>query len=156
MRKAQAATRHPDERYVAILDHLCEQGRLGRKTGAGYYAYTDGKQIKTTDVTVRGIITQASKQRCITRRTLSGADIQRRALLAMVNEAALLLAQGVASRASDIDVVLVQGYGFPRWEGGPVFWAHQQDRTVLAQDLQALAAKSGHGFVVADLSVLLD
>lgn len=156
MRKSLVATRHPDERYVAILDQLCEQGRLGRKTGAGYYTYTDGKQVKTTDAVVRGIIAQASMQRSITRRVLSAADIQRRAMLAMVNEAALLLAAGVASRASDIDVVLAQGYGFPRWEGGPVFWARQQDRSALAQDLQTMATQSGHGFVVADLSVLLD
>ena len=156
MRKAQAATRDPRERYVAILDQLCEQGRLGRKTGAGYYGYPDGKQVKTTDATVRAIIEQASRERGITRRLLSATEIQRRALLAMVNEAALLLAEGVASRASDIDVVLVQGYGFPRWEGGPVFWARQQDRAQLAQDLQRLAHESGHGFVLADLSVLLN
>ena len=156
MRKSQAAARHPEERYVAILDQLCEQGRLGRKTGAGYYSHVDGKQVKTTDVTVRNIIAQASTQRSITRRSLTASDIQRRVLLAMVNEAALLLSEGVASRASDIDVVLVQGYGFPRWEGGPVFWARQQDRAALAQDLQILAKETGHGFVVADLSVLLD
>jgi 3-hydroxyacyl-CoA dehydrogenase len=156
MRRAQAASRHPDERYVAILDHLCELGRLGRKTGAGYYSYTDGKQVKSTDSVVRDIICQASTQRGLTRHTLSAAGIQRRALLAMVNEAALLLGEGVASRASDIDVVLVQGYGFPRWEGGPVFWARQQDRQTLHQDLQTLAREAGHGFVVADLSVLLD
>ena len=156
MRKAQAATRDPRERYVAILDQLCEQGRLGRRSGAGYYSYPDGKQVKTTDAWVRGIIEQASRQRGITRRALDATEIQRRALLAMVNEAALLLAAGVASRASDIDVVLVQGYGFPRWEGGPVFWARQQDRAQLAQDLQRLAPESGHGFVVADLSVLLN
>ena len=156
MRKSQAATRHPDERYVAILDQLCEQGRLGRKTGAGYYTYVDGKQVKTTDAVVRGIIAQASAQRSITRCSLTASGIQRRVLLAMVNEAALLLSEGVVSRASDIDVVLVQGYGFPRWEGGPVFWARQQDRAVLAQDLQILAKETGHGFVVADLSVLLD
>ncbi len=156
MRKAQAATRDPRERYVAILDHLCEQGRLGRKTCAGYYRYEDGKQVKTTDEAVRAIVTQASKERGITRRTLSASEIQRRALLAMVNEAALLLAEGVASRASDIDVVLVQGYGFPRWEGGPVFWARQQERATLDQDLQNLARETGHGFVLADLTVLLD
>lgn len=155
MRKAQAASRDPRERYVAILDQLCEQGRLGRKTGAGYYGYPDGKQVKTTDAMVRGVIEQASNQRGITRRPLDATDIQRRALLAMVNEAALLLAEGVASRASDIDVVLVQGYGFPRWEGGPVFWVRQQDPAQLAQDLQRLAHASGHGFVLADLSVLL-
>ena len=156
MRQAQAATRDPRERYVAILDQLCEQGRLGRKTGAGYYSYPDGKRVLTTDAVVRDIIEQASSQRDITRRTLDATKIQRRALLAMVNEAALLLAEGVASRASDIDVVLVQGYGFPRWEGGPVFWARQQDPAHLAQDLQRLAQTSGHGFVRADLSVLLN
>jgi len=156
MRKAQAATRDPRERYVAVLDQLCEQGRLGRKTGAGYYRYEGGQQVKTSDAVVRAIIEQASAQRGITRRTLGAAKIQRRALLAMVNEAALLLAEGVASRASDIDVVLVQGYGFPRWEGGPVFWARQQDRAVLTRDLQTLAREAGHGFVLADLSILLD
>ncbi|WP_101048316.1 3-hydroxyacyl-CoA dehydrogenase, partial [Macromonas nakdongensis] len=145
MRKAQAATRDPRERYVSILDQLCEQGRLGRKTGAGYYTYTDGKAAKTTDATVRGIIEQASAARGLTRQPLSGDQITRRALLAMVNEAALLFAEGVAARASDIDVVLVQGYGFPRWEGGPVFWARQQDRATLARDLQALVRDAGFG-----------
>ena len=156
MRKAQAAKRDSRERYVAILDQLCEQGRLGRKTGAGYYRYEGGKQVKTTDAVVRGIIEQASEQRGLTRRTLKPAEIQRRALLAMVNEAALLLKEGVASRASDIDVVLVQGYGFPRWEGGPVFWARQQDRIAIIRDLQTLAHEAGQGFVLADLSILLD
>ncbi len=155
MRKAQAETRDPRERYVAILDRLCEQGRLGRKTGAGYYAYPDGKQQRSTDSTVRAIIEQASAERGITRQPLSPEQIRRRALLAMVNEAALLLAEGVAVRASDIDVVLVQGYGFPRWEGGPVFWAQQQDRAELEQAIDGLAAIVGHGFVRGDLARLL-
>jgi 3-hydroxyacyl-CoA dehydrogenase len=73
----------------------------------------------------------------------------------MVNEAALLLAEGVASRASDIDVVLVQGYGFPRWEGGPVFWARQQDRATLEQDLDGVAESSGACFVRGDMRPLL-
>ena len=119
MRKAQAAKRDPRERYVDILDQLCEQGRLGRKTGAGYYAYPDGKPAPASDATVRAIIEQASARRGLTRQSLSTDAIRRRVLLAMVNEAALLLAEGVASRPSDVDVVLVQGYGFPRWEGGP-------------------------------------
>jgi 3-hydroxyacyl-CoA dehydrogenase len=156
MRKAQAATRDPLERYVSILDQLCEQGRLGRKTGAGYYTYTDGKQAKTSDATVRGVIEQASLARGISRQHLSAEHIRRRALLAMVNEAALLLAEGVAARPSDVDVVLVQGYGFPRWEGGPVFWARQQDRATLEQDLQTLAQEAGVGFKVGDLSLLLN
>ncbi len=155
MRKAQAATRDPRVRYVGILDQLCEQGRLGRKTGAGYYTYTDGKAAKTTDATVRGVIEQASAARGITRQPLSADQITRRALLAMVNEAALLFAEGVAARASDIDVVLVQGYGFPRWEGGPMFWARQQDRAALARDLQTLAQEAGFGFRLGNLDALL-
>ena len=155
MRKAQAAMRDPRERYVAILDQLCEMGRLGRKSGAGYYTYSDGKQSRMTDAAVRGLIEQASLARGITRRTIAAEEIQRRALLAMVNEAALLLAEGVASRPTDVDVVLVQGYGFPRWEGGPVFWASRQDRERLAADLHQMAAEAGQGFVLGNLDVLM-
>ena len=156
MRKAQSSSRDPRERYVPILDHLCERGRLGRKSGAGYYAYEGGKSARTTDATVREVILQASKERGIARQHIAAATIQRRTLLAMVNEAALLFSEGVASRASDIDVVLVQGYGFPRWEGGPVFWARQQDRAQLRDDLQQLAREAGHGQRLGDLSALLD
>jgi 3-hydroxyacyl-CoA dehydrogenase len=101
------------------------------------------------------VIEQASTRRGIHRRHLDAAEIHRRALLAMVNEAALLLAEGVASRVTDVDVVLVQGHGFPRWEGGPVFWARQQDRAALEQDMKTLAQQSGTGFVLAELSALL-
>ena len=118
-------------------------------------AYVDGKQVKAIDATVRGVIEQASAQRGIIRRALAPEEIQRRALLAMVNEAALLFAEGVASRPSDIDVVLVQGYGFPRWEGGPVFWARQQDRSQLESDLQRLADEAGFGFSLGNLEPLL-
>jgi len=154
MRRAQAATRDARERYVDILDTLCEQGRLGRKTGAGYYCYTDGKPAKATDAIVRQIIEAASQRRCITRQSLSAETIQRRALLAMVNESALLLAEGIAARATDIDVVLVQGYGFARGQGGPVFWAQQQDRAALERELRQLAEQSGYGFRLADISLL--
>jgi 3-hydroxyacyl-CoA dehydrogenase len=155
MRKAQAATRDPRERYVAILDQLCEQGRLGRKAGAGYYTYPDGKPSKISDATVRGVIEKASATRGIVRRPLAPDEICRRALLAMVNEAALLLGEGIASRPSDVDVVLVQGYGFPRWQGGPVFWARRRGRAQLEAELRELARESGHGFVLADLTPLL-
>jgi len=151
MRKAQTSQRDPRERYVAILDELCELGRLGRKTGAGYYTYVDGKQASTTDPTVRLVIERASARRGIERKALSPELIQRRALLAMVNEAALLLDAGIAVRPSDVDVVLVQGYGFPRWAGGPVFWARRQDQGRLQSELAQLAEDAGFGSVPASL-----
>jgi 3-hydroxyacyl-CoA dehydrogenase len=155
MRQARAATRDPRERYVPILDGLCERGRFGRKAGRGYYAYPEGRQVRTTDDEVRALIVQASTARGLQRRALPAQEIVRRALLAMVNEAALLWAEGVAQRASDIDVVLVQGYGFPRWQGGPVFWARQQTRTSLQAGLQQLGEAAGFGFVVAELDGFL-
>jgi 3-hydroxyacyl-CoA dehydrogenase len=154
MRKEQAANRDPGERYVEILDRLCELGRLGRKTGAGYYVYSDDQKARTTDDVVRKVIEQASKKRGITRTPLASAQIWRRALLAMANEAALLLAEGIAARPSDIDVVMVHGYGFPRWEGGPVFWARRQDRSQLESDLNQLIASSGYGAAHAEGEVL--
>lgn len=156
MRQAQAASRPKGVRYVDILDRLCEAGRLGRKAGAGYYTYVDGKQQPTSDEVVRHIIEAASQNRGIAREPLSSAHIQRRALLTIVNEAARLMGEGVASRATDIDVVLVHGYGFPRWEGGPVFWARQQNRDILMQEIKDLARQCGDGFVPVDLSVLFE
>ena len=156
MRKAQAATRDPRTRYVDILDRLCEMGRMGRKTGCGYYVYTNGRPAEASDETVRAVIAQASARRGVQRRDLGGIEIQRRALAAMLNEAALLCSQGVAARPSDIDVVLTLGYGFPRAHGGLVCWARHQDRRRLRADLEALSARTGHGFVAGDVDRLLD
>ena len=155
MRKSQAATRDPRERYVSILDSLCELGRLGRKTGAGYFVYSEGKKSAVSDETVRQLIELASLDRGVMRRTLCSEEIQRRAMLAMVNEAALLLAQGIAKRPEDIDVVLTHGYGFPRWEGGPVFWARNQDREKLNADLAQLVNEAGYGYELCSLEILL-
>lgn len=145
MRKCRAKCRDPRERYVDVLDRLCEQGRFGHKSGAGYYVHADDRSKYITDATVRGLIRAASARRGIARRELAPSEIQQRALLAIVNEAALLLAEGVAVRATDIDVVLVHGYGFPRWEGGPVHWALRQPLQVLQQNLEALVQNNGHG-----------
>ena len=156
MRQAKAATRNPQDRYVDIPDRLCEQGRLGRKTGAGYYRYDTGKKGGAPDPDVRALIDAASAAKGIARRPLDESEIQRRALLTMVNEAALLLKEGVASRPSDVDVVMVNGYGFPRWEGGPVFWARQRGHDALLKDLDWLAERSGAGFVRGDVRHLLE
>lgn len=152
MRQSLSACRDPAARYVAIPDQLCEAGRLGRKTGVGYYRYEKGRKERLVDPHVHQLINAASMVKGITRRLLPESEIQRRALLAMANEAALLMVEGVARQASDCDVVMVNGYGFPRWEGGPVFWARQCDD--LAKDIDALAEVSGPGFVRGDLNLL--
>jgi 3-hydroxyacyl-CoA dehydrogenase len=155
MRRAQAATRDPAARYVHIPDRLCEAGRLGRKSAAGYYLYDLGNRGRQSDPAVHALIERASADKGLKRRTLSDKEIQRRALLAMVNEVARLLAEGVARSASDVDVVLVNGFGFPRWEGGPVFWARERGAEALAKDIDWLAGLSGAGFERGDLRHVL-
>jgi 3-hydroxyacyl-CoA dehydrogenase len=156
MRQAQAATRSAGERYVGILDQLCEIGRLGRKSGAGYYTYPDGKLERVTDAIVRDVITQASAARGIVRRPISSAEIQQRALFAMANEAALLLSEGVAARPSDVDVVMTQGYGFPRAKGGPVYWARQLSQEQWRQGVSELGRHVGLGFAAGDSEHLVE
>ncbi|CAM3391397.1 3-hydroxyacyl-CoA dehydrogenase NAD-binding domain-containing protein [Paracidovorax anthurii] len=153
MRQAQAATRDPSARYVNIADRLCEAGRLGRKTGAGYYRYPEGGKAEVDEGT-HALIARARAEKGIVPRTIDEEEVQRRVLLALVNEAALLLADGVAAHAADIDVALVNGYGFPRWEGGPVFWARTRGQEALARDIDMLAERSGPGFVRGDLHQL--
>ncbi|QCG94339.1 3-hydroxyacyl-CoA dehydrogenase [Azospirillum sp. TSA2s] len=146
MRRQQSATRDPAARYVEIPDRLCEAGRLGRKTGAGYYRYPPGAKRGETDPEVTALIEAASSAKGIVRRAIPDEEIVGRVLLTMVNEAACLLSEGVAARASDIDLVLVNGYGFPAWEGGPLFWATRQDPSWLRAELARLADLSGPGF----------
>jgi 3-hydroxyacyl-CoA dehydrogenase len=145
MRRSQVATRDPSARYVPIPDMLCEAGRLGQKTSAGYYAYPDGGKRQPDDST-QAIIDQARAAKGITPRAIEPDEIVRRVLVTMANEAALLLAEKAATRATDVDVVLVNGYGFPRWEGGPVFWARERGAIQLEKDLDLLESLSGPGF----------
>jgi 3-hydroxyacyl-CoA dehydrogenase len=154
MRKSQAATRDPAARYVDIPDRLCELGRLGKKTLAGYYLYEAGSRERKVDPLVTELIDLARSESARPSRSLADEEIQRRALLAMVNEAALLLAEGVAQRPDDVDVVLVNGFGFPKREGGPVCWARKRDRKELEKDIDWLASLSGPGFVRGNLAYL--
>ncbi len=154
MRQSLAATRDPIARYVYISDMLCESGRLGQKSGAGYYRYEHAGGSRQTDGAVDAIIDQARAAKGVVPRALSDEEITRRALLSMINEAALLLEEKVAEHASDVDVVMVNGYGFPKWEGGPVFWARERGVEALEQDLDWLAEMSGLGFSRCDVRYL--
>jgi len=154
MRKRRAAARDPKARYVTIPDQLCEAGRLGRKTGMGWYAYPDGRAVP--DPEVAALIDKARRDAGITPVAYDLDVIQRYLLAAMVNEATCLLAEGIAQRASDIDVVMTNGYGFPRWRGGPLYWAARQDRETLVRDLGELAETIGHGFRAGPVDETLD
>lgn len=122
-RKRQAATRDPAARYVEIADRLCEAGRLGRKSGRGWYAYPDGK--RTVDPEVTAVIEAARAVKNITPRDFTADEIVSRLLKAMADEGTALLAEGIAARPRDIDLVLINGYGFPAHKGGPMFAAEQ-------------------------------
>jgi 3-hydroxyacyl-CoA dehydrogenase len=120
-RKRQAATRDPAERYVPIADRLCELGRFGQKAGRGWYAYPDGKRQVDPEVTT--LIESCRTEKGITPQSFSSDEILARLLSAMAVEGRALLAEGIAARASDIDLVMINGYGFPAHKGGPMFWA---------------------------------
>ncbi len=122
-RKRLAATRDPAERYVEIADKLCEAGRLGRKASLGWYAYPDGE--RTIDPAVTAVIEVARAAKDIVPRVFTEEEIIDRLLKAMVDEGAALLAEGIAARPSDIDLVMINGYGFPAHKGGPMFAAEQ-------------------------------
>lgn len=152
MRQARSHLRDGSARYVDIPDLLCEKGDFGRKTGLGYYRYDEqGRRSENPDVT--DLIVQESRRKGIERRVLSRDDIVDRALLTMANEAALLLAEGVTTRSSDIDLVMVNGFGFPKWEGGPSFWAARQSLTHLKARQEAMAGTNGPGFEKGDLAM---
>lgn len=155
MRQAQAAKRDPAARYVHIPDRLCEAGRLGRKTGAGYYRYAEGGKPEV-DSAVHALIEKARSDKGIAPRTIASEEIVRRTLLALANEAALLLAEGVAAHATDVDLALVNGYGFPRWEGGVVFWARERGEAALRTDFEWLVEVSGPGTRQGDPRFLLE
>src|SRR3989454_628026 len=108
-----------------IADRLCELGRFGQKTGAGYYRYEGSDRTPIPDPDVEKIILEVSREQSVQRRPISDQEILERLLYPMVNEGAKILEEKLAIRASDIDVIWVYGYGWPVYRGGPMFWADQ-------------------------------
>ncbi len=122
-RKADAHLRDPSKRYSAVADRLCERGRFGQKTGAGYYRYEPGSRTPIPDPEVDALIAEVAAESGIARRSIGADEIVERLLYPLVNEGARLLDEGIALRASDVDLVWINGYGFPRWRGGVMHWA---------------------------------
>ena len=113
----------PDLHYSKIADRLCEQGRFGQKTGAGWYDYAPGERRARPSALVDEMVVAYSKERGIERRKIADDEIVERLVFALVNEGAKILEEKIASKASDIDMVYLTGYGFPLWRGGPMLYA---------------------------------
>ena len=114
----------PDIRYSRIADLLCEKGRFGQKTGAGWYDYQPGQREPIPNADVLQMIEDHRRKQGVKPRHISDDEIVQRLVFALVNEGARILEEGIASRASDIDVVYVMGYGFAAWRGGPMHYAN--------------------------------
>jgi 3-hydroxyacyl-CoA dehydrogenase len=143
IRKRQAATRPPHLRYSTLADRLCEQGRFGQKTGAGWYRYAPGSRTPEPDPEVEALIRSVSQELGLARRNFTDDEIVERCLFPLVNEGARILEEGKASRASDVDVIWIHGYGFPRYRGGPMFWADTVGLAHIAQHIERLHREQG-------------
>jgi 3-hydroxyacyl-CoA dehydrogenase len=139
IRKRRAKER-PDIVYSGIADRLCELGRFGQKTGAGWYRYEAGKRDAIPDKVVDELITNYRKEKGITPRKITDEEIVERCIYALVNEGARILEEGIASRASDIDMVYLTGYGFPLHRGGPMFYADTVGLYTVAHRMKRFAA----------------
>ena len=145
------ATRDPKERYVDLPDKLYEMGRLGQKSGAGWYRYEEGNRKPIPDSEVEEMVLATSREKGITRRVFSQEEIQRRALTALANEGARILEEGIAARSVDIDMVWIHGYGFPAHQGGPMFWADARGLDKLLADIETYAKDDPNSWQPAPL-----
>ncbi len=151
IRKRQAATRRPHLRYSKVADQICELGRFGQKTGAGWYRYEAGDRTPIPDPAVEALIVKASKEAGIKRREISGQEILERCIYALVNEGADILEEGIALRASDIDIVYIYGYGFPRYRGGPMLYADTVGLDKVLESVRRFHSVHGEFWIPAPL-----
>ncbi|WP_201196347.1 3-hydroxyacyl-CoA dehydrogenase [Pseudomonas fluorescens] len=132
-----------DAPEVQVDNRLCEMGRFGQKSGNGYYHYEAGSRQAEHDVTVDALVLRVSEGLGFQRREIGAEEILERCLLALVNEGAKILQEGVAASAHDIDQVYLNGYGFPAAKGGPMAWADQQGLADIHRRLLALETRQG-------------
>jgi 3-hydroxyacyl-CoA dehydrogenase len=131
---------HPSLRKMRIADRVCELGRFGQKTGLGWYRYEPGRRDAIADPAIDKIIAEERKALRIAPREITDAEIVDRLVYALVNEGAHILEEGIAQRASDIDVVYLAGYGFPVQRGGPMFHASRVGLAVVMRRMREFAA----------------
>ena len=126
-----------------VGDRLAELGRFGQKAGKGYYRYGEDGRKPLPDPEVDAIIEEASRKAGLSRRAISDEEIEERLILPMINEGARILEEGVAARASDIDVIWSYGYGWPKAKGGPMYYADQIGLRRVVDGLEALERSHG-------------
>ena len=131
------------DQTAVVADALCEMGRFGQKTGQGFYRYESGSRSPIADPEVERLIAEKARERGIERRRIDAEEIVERTHLPMINEGFRVLAEGIASRSSDIDMIWIHGYGFPAGKGGPMFWAQQQGLAGIVDRLRYWQARSG-------------
>ena len=148
-RKRLAPTRPRDERDIQIADRICEQGWFGRKTGQGYYVY-EGRGRRPNPA-VADIIATERKATGIAPREIADQDIIDRYMTAMIAEAARVVADGIALRPIDVDAVFLNGYGFPRFRGGPLHYADTIGAAELVARIRRYAAEDAHYWQVPPL-----
>jgi 3-hydroxyacyl-CoA dehydrogenase len=142
--------------YSATADLLCDMGRLGQKTGAGWYDYRAGDRTAHPSTEVDAMIVAHSAKLGVTRRAIGDAEIVERLVYALVNEGARILEEGIALRASDIDMVYLTGYGFPPYRGGPMFYADTVGLPAVLAAIERLAGgRHGDAWAPAPLLVRL-
>jgi len=126
-----------------VADKLCEAGRFGQKTGAGWYRYEAGTRDPIPDAVTEQLIAEYRSAHGITPRKVSDAEVVERCVYALVNEGARILAEGIAARASDLDLVYLNGYGFPAFRGGPMLYADTVGLPTVVRALRRFAAEPG-------------
>jgi len=130
--------------HAKIGDHLCDNDRFGQKNGKGYYNYSEGSRAPNPAPENEEIYERISSENGFTRREISDDEITDRCILALINEGADILSEGVAQRAADIDVVYINGYGFPIWRGGPMHHANAMGLDVVVEKLKKYHEKTGN------------
>ncbi|MBB6123705.1 3-hydroxyacyl-CoA dehydrogenase NAD-binding domain-containing protein [Sphingobium subterraneum] len=146
---------HPDRPYSIVPDILCELGRLGQKTKAGFYDYPNGRNAVASDA-VNDMIRSVSAQRGIDRRAICDEEIVERCIFALINEGAKIVEEGIAARPLDVDMVWLNGYGFPRDRGGPMFYADELGLTYILARIRSFEKLSeGWAWKPASLLVTL-
>jgi 3-hydroxyacyl-CoA dehydrogenase len=153
--RQRRAIEQPDRPYSKIPDLVYELGRLGQKTGAGFYRYDPATRARTRDPEIEALVKAHSRSLDLPHRSMDETEIVSRCVLALVNEGAKLLAEGIAQRASDIDVVYRNGYGFPAERGGPMYYADQSGLTRIVATLRHYAS-GYHGELWEPATLLLE